>query len=59
MQCTVLSDDDRIDVLYGEAAPAVEDRVRALKGQFVVENLEGCGVRVRAFLPKARELEVA
>jgi two-component system sensor histidine kinase UhpB len=37
----------------------MEDRVRALKGQFVVENLQGRGVRVRAFLPKAREMEVA
>jgi hypothetical protein len=34
MQCTVLSDDDRIDVLYGEATPAVEGRVRA--------HLEAC-----------------
>jgi two-component system sensor histidine kinase UhpB len=35
------------------------DRVRALKGQFTVENLEGRGVRVRAFLPKMQEMEDA
>jgi two-component system sensor histidine kinase UhpB len=37
----------------------MEDRVRALKGQFTVENLQGRGVRVRAFLPKVQEMEDA
>ena len=37
----------------------MEDRVRALKGRFTVENLEGQGVRVRALLPRPRELEDA
>lgn len=37
----------------------MEERVRALKGQFLVENLQGCGVRVRATLPMARETEDA
>ncbi len=37
----------------------MEDRVRALKGQFIVENLQGQGVRVRALLPRLRELEDA
>jgi signal transduction histidine kinase len=35
------------------------DRVRAIKGQFTVENLQGRGVRVRAFLPRAQEMEDA
>lgn len=37
----------------------MEDRVRALKGQFTVENLQESGVRVRAFLPKIRKMEEA
>jgi two-component system sensor histidine kinase UhpB len=37
----------------------MEERVRALKGQFLVENLQGCGVRVRATLPMAQEMEDA
>ena len=37
----------------------MEDRVRALKGQFTVENLRESGVRVRAFLPKIRKMEEA
>lgn len=37
----------------------MEERVRALKGQFLVENLQGRGVRVRATLPRTRELEEA
>jgi two-component system sensor histidine kinase UhpB len=37
----------------------MEDRVRALKGQFRIENLQGQGVRVRALLPRPRELEDA
>jgi two-component system sensor histidine kinase UhpB len=37
----------------------MEDRVRALKGQFRIENLQGQGVRVRALLPRPRELEEA
>ena len=37
----------------------MEERVRALKGQFLVENLQGLGVRVRASLPKARGMEDA
>jgi two-component system sensor histidine kinase UhpB len=37
----------------------MENRVRALKGAFAIENLEGRGVRVRALLPILRELEEA
>jgi two-component system sensor histidine kinase UhpB len=37
----------------------MENRVRALNGKFGIENLEGRGVRVRALLPGARELEQA
>ncbi len=37
----------------------MENRVRALKGRFTVENLQGQGVRVRALLPRLRALEDA
>jgi len=35
------------------------ERVRALQGQFSIEDLPGRGVRVRALLPRTRELEHA
>jgi two-component system sensor histidine kinase UhpB len=37
----------------------MEERVRTLQGQFQVENLPGLGVRVRATLPHALEMEEA
>ena len=37
----------------------MENRVRALKGRFTLENLQGQGVRVRAVLPRMRALEDA
>ena len=37
----------------------MEERVLALKGQFAVEELAGRGMRIRATLPKAPELEPA
>jgi len=37
----------------------MEERVRALRGSFTVEELEGGGVRIRALLPKVREAELA
>jgi two-component system sensor histidine kinase UhpB len=37
----------------------MEERVRALKGRFTVEELEGRGVRVQALLPWTRELQTA
>jgi two-component system, NarL family, sensor histidine kinase UhpB len=37
----------------------MEERVRALKGHFTVEELAGRGLRIRALLPKVREVETA
>jgi signal transduction histidine kinase len=35
----------------------MEERVHALGGRFTVEELRGLGVRIRALLPKALQLE--
>jgi two-component system sensor histidine kinase UhpB len=37
----------------------MEERVQALKGHFTIEGLDGRGVRIRALLPKMREVEPA
>jgi signal transduction histidine kinase len=37
----------------------MEDRVRALKGRFMVEDLPGRGVRISAVLPRQNALEDA
>jgi two-component system sensor histidine kinase UhpB len=37
----------------------MQERVHALRGRFTVEELPGLGVRIRALLPKALQLETA
>ena len=37
----------------------MEERLRALGGQLMIEETRDLGVRVRAFIPKVRKLEIA
>jgi two-component system sensor histidine kinase UhpB len=50
--------DPNLDLSLGHLGLAgMEERVRALGGRFAVEPLDGQGLRIRATLPRERELE--